>query len=158
MINDLSNIVYEYVARNVSLFVHAAVIADLDSGEILFATKLALEMFGYTLEEMTGQPVEIIVPIALRDKHIQYRKEYAGHPRSRPMGHGIILFGQNKTGEMIPVQVSLSPAEVLQRKVVVAFLVDLREAIKNARLIQSLVDQEDITNAEPSLRVGEGSP
>lgn len=138
--NSINDLVYESTAKDASLKVHAALIADLQTGLILYASDLARKVFGYDGELMVGVGVDNLVPDAVQDKHSDYRTEYAKHPRSRPMGHGLVLFGKKRDGTLFPVQVSLSSTDIMGIPVVVAYVVDLSEAVKTAVRIKDMVE------------------
>ena len=87
----------------------AAVVTDT-MGKIQFANKRAEQMFGYQLEELFGQPIEILIPKRF-DKHSKQRDAYLAHPRQRPIGNGLELFAVRKEGVEFPVEVVLSPLE-----------------------------------------------
>ncbi len=67
-------------------------------------------MFGWSREEMVGEPVEMLVPEALRDDHRRHRATYRRHPVSRPMGLGMELRAVGKDGVGFPVEISLGPS------------------------------------------------
>ena len=67
-------------------------------------------MFGCLRDEMVGQPVEILVPQALRDAHSRHRSAYGSDPVSRPMGLGMELEAVRKDGVAFPVEISLGPS------------------------------------------------
>ena len=67
-------------------------------------------MFGWLRDEMVGQPVEILVPKALRDAHRRHRSVYGSNPVSRPMGLGMELEAVRKDGVAFPVEISLGPS------------------------------------------------
>ena len=50
--------------------------------------------FGYLREELVGQPVQVLLPDRFRSVHVGHRAEYQAHPRTRPMGIGLELFGK----------------------------------------------------------------
>ncbi|MEO8099720.1 MAG: ATP-binding protein [Acidobacteriota bacterium] len=86
-------------------------IMQVDSaGRILLLNRITEEMFGYTREELLGQPVEMLVPAHRRGAHAQHRDGYAAHPSTRPMGAKLKLEGMRKDGRCFPVEISLSPA------------------------------------------------
>ena len=68
-------------------------------------------MFGYTPEELLGQPVEILMPERFRGKNAGHRSGYFADPGGRPMGVGLELYGCRKNGEEFPIEISLSPLE-----------------------------------------------
>lgn len=79
-------------------------------GSIHDANPRAEAMFGWLRDEMVGQPVEILVPQALRDAHRRHRTVYGSNPVSRPMGLGMELEAVRKDGVAFPVEISLGPS------------------------------------------------
>jgi PAS domain S-box-containing protein len=88
----------------------AMVIVD-HVGHIVLANKRAQDLFGYDVEQIVGQPVEMLMPEASHQRHRQHRNDYFVDPQTRPMGVGIELFGRRKDGREFPVEISLSPLE-----------------------------------------------
>lgn len=84
-----------------------AIIVVDSEGSIISANELAEQIFGYPHEELLGQPVEILVPEAFREKHVDYRKAYVRNPKSRPMG-AMELQARQKDGSLFPVEISLA--------------------------------------------------
>lgn len=80
-------------------------------GKIAVISAQAERMFGYSKEELVGQPVEILMPERFREKHFKQRSVYMEKPVSRPMGSGLELYARRKDGFEFPVEVSLSPVE-----------------------------------------------
>lgn len=66
-------------------------------------------LFGWSAEELAGQPIEVLIPDALRRVHRDHRARYTANPHNRPMGVGLDLMGRRKDGTTFPVEVSLSP-------------------------------------------------
>ncbi len=96
-------------------------------GRILLLNLVTEKMFGYTREELLGQPVEILVPDALRGDHAQHRADYWAHPVTRPMGSALQLHGRRKDGFSIPVEISLSPVKSEEGFRVTAVIRDISE-------------------------------
>jgi len=88
--------------------IDAMLIADRE-GCILLANPPAEKMFGYAAGELLGLPIETLLPHRFRHSHTALRTGYATQPRPRSMGSGMELFGQRRSGEEFPVEVSLSP-------------------------------------------------
>ena len=80
-------------------------------GRILLLNLATEKLFGYTREELLDQPVEILVPDAVRANHHKHRANYWDHPVTRPMGSGLELNGRRKDGSSVPVEISLSPVK-----------------------------------------------
>jgi anti-anti-sigma factor len=66
-------------------------------GTLVLASRHLEEIFGYPPTELTGQPLERLIPT-----HLQAA-------RARPIGTGALLTGLHKDGTTFPVEISLSP-------------------------------------------------
>lgn len=80
-------------------------------GRVLRANAQAARMFGYEQAELVGQPIELLVPQQLRDRHVEHRERYSAEPRARPMGIGLELQGRRKDESEFPVDIMLSPID-----------------------------------------------
>lgn len=80
-------------------------------GEIVFASSQVRPVFGHDPDELSGQPIETLVPQRYRHLHRHHRHRYLEDPRVRPMGMGFDLYGRRKDGSEFPVEISLSPVE-----------------------------------------------
>jgi PAS domain S-box-containing protein len=88
-----------------------AIIEVDHEGRIRLLNLATEKLFGYKRDELLGQPVEILVPDAVRPRHAQDRVSYGDHPFTRPMGSGLALHGRRKDGSSLPVEISLSPVK-----------------------------------------------
>jgi protein-histidine pros-kinase len=86
-----------------------AIIITSSEGRIILVNHQAENLFGYDRDELTGQPIEILVPERFRSRHPHHREGYFGSPRPRPMGAGLDLFGRRKDGSEFAAEISLSP-------------------------------------------------
>lgn len=102
----------------------ALVVAD-SHGIIRVANRLAAEMFGYSIDELVGNEVEMLVPVDVRSTHHADRLAYAEQPTQRPMGVGRRLTAERRDGSRFPVNISLSPIEVRGARYVVAAIRDM---------------------------------
>ena len=93
-------------------------------GLIVQANAAALALFGYAVDELLGQLVDLLVPSRF-GAHAAYRKRYVAEPRTREMGGGLSLFGLRKDGSEFPVDVMLSPLE--HGKLVLCVIRDISE-------------------------------
>ncbi|MFL5307083.1 MAG: PAS domain S-box protein [Polyangia bacterium] len=107
----------------------AMVIVGRD-GRITLVNSQTEKVFGYKRDELLGQPVEILVPDRFRSGHPGRRGSYFGDPRTRPMGAGIDLFGRRKDGSEFPAEISLSPMETEEGRLVTAAIRDISDRKK----------------------------
>lgn len=99
-------------------------------GRIVEANSQTERLFGYSRNELAGQPIEILLPERLRNQHRMHRDGFLLAPRSRPMGAGLNLIGRRKDGSEFPVEVSLTHARDAQGPgLVVAAVVDISERL-----------------------------
>ncbi len=86
-----------------------AIIVVDRNGLILFVNHQIEHYFGYTQDELIDQPIEILMPESLREKHVKMREHYMLHPTTRPMGAGLKLSGRHKDGHELSIDISLTP-------------------------------------------------
>ena len=122
-----------------------AIIEVDQEGRIFVLNQVTEKLFGYTREELLGQPVEMLVPEAARGHHAQHRANYKDHPATRPMGSTLKLEGQRKDGSRFPVEISLSPVkseEGFRVTAVIRDVTDRRRAEDHLRAVQEKFNQE----------------
>jgi PAS domain S-box-containing protein len=121
----------------VQLAPDATVVVD-GSGRIRIVNHLTEELFGYCVEEMLGQPVEMLVPERLRAVHQQHRATYASAPHVRPMGVSLPLSGRRRDGSEFPIEASLGPLDEGGESLVI---VSIRDITERQRLEQALAER-----------------
>ena len=110
-------------------------VALTDRGGTLALANLRLEeMFGYAHGELTGRPVELLVPADLQAAHRGHRAAYARAPRARPMGAGARLVALRKDGTTFPAEISLSPVATATGTFTLTVIRDVTEARRLADL------------------------
>jgi PAS domain S-box-containing protein len=97
------------------------------AGCILLVNGQAEQMFGYPREELLGQPVELLLPERFQGSHPEHRLRYHREPRTRPMGAGLELSGRRKDGTEFPVEISLSPLETHEGRLVTTIIRDVTD-------------------------------
>ena len=103
---------------------NAMVMVD-PAGNIVMVNAQAERVFGYSRAELTGQPVEMLVPERLRSHHPELRKTFFADPRPRPMGAGRDLYGLKKDGGEFPIEIGLNPIETDEGTMVLSAIVDI---------------------------------
>ncbi len=103
------------------------------TGHIIQLNTQVETMFGYSREELIGQPAEILVPVRFRQRHAGLRKKFTAAPQMRPMGMGRDLLGARKDASEFPVEIGLNSMATNTGNVVVATIVDITERKRAAR-------------------------
>ena len=75
----------------------AMVVVDAH-GLITVVNSQTENVFGYTREELFGQPIGILMPERFRAGHEPHRTAYQASPRLRAMGSGLDLLARRKDG------------------------------------------------------------
>lgn len=132
-----------------SLFENATegIILTNGRGQIILANPAAMRMFGYSVDELNGSNIEILIPRDIREKHVGLRNGFHQHPQNRSMGSGRDLYACRKDGSVFPVEVSLSHYKKEEETFVIAFIVDisLRKEIEN-NLVRKQKELENVTH------------
>lgn len=108
----------------------AGVLVVDSQGRITFANAAVERMFGYSRDELVGQPVEVLVPETARAVHAEHRGRYNVNPWVRSMGQGMVLAGQRKDGTVFPAEISLSSFSTDQGVLTNAFVVDISKRVE----------------------------
>jgi len=104
-----------------------AIVVTDSEGRITNANAQVQRAFGYTREELVGQPVETLIPERFRGVHPNHRQAYNAQPSVRPMGVGLELYGLRKDGTEFPVDIMLSPIETAEGRVTFSVIRDISE-------------------------------
>ncbi|MBK5273397.1 MAG: PAS domain S-box protein, partial [Bacteroidia bacterium] len=82
----------------ISLFENATegIILTNSSGDIILINPAAEKIFGYRAEEITGKPIETLVPDRFKPNHHQLRSGFYHHPENRVMGQNRDLYARKK--------------------------------------------------------------
>lgn len=139
-----------------SLFKHATegIVVVSSTGNIAMVNPRALSLFGYNeIEELVGQPIDLMIPRRLASKHVEHRDNFMNQPQARKMGIGRDLLALRKDGTEFPVEVSLSPFSTSEGQFVVSFIIDITERKKHEKALMEANQAIVRLNAELEARV-----
>jgi PAS domain S-box-containing protein len=129
---------FEYIHPRLDWLLSAArdpmLVCD-GAGVIVQANLPLASLFGWALEDLIGEPVEILVPAHARSRHALLRRH---GETARAMGNGRFM-AVDQAGNEFPVEVSLSPLEVGGSMLTLATIHDVRA---RAGAEQALRDSE----------------
>ncbi len=113
-----------------SLIVEAAPNAMImvdGADRIVLLNRQAELTFGYSREELLGQPIEVLIPQRFSAGHVALSGGFITKPDRRVMGAGRDLFGRRKDGTEVPVEVGLNPLDTSEGRFVLASIIDITE-------------------------------
>jgi protein-histidine pros-kinase len=120
----------------------ALLLAD-SAGTILFANRQVETLLGYEPAELVGQKIEVLVPDELRALHPAHRADFGAEPRTRAMGSGLELHARHRSGDSIPVEISLGPLTTEEGVVVCVAIRDVTERKLAEKLLTEARDAAD---------------
>ena len=123
----------------------AMVIVD-ESGSIVLVNGQVESLFGYSREELMGQPIERLMPARFQGGHVGHRTRYFREQSTRPMGAELALYGQRKDGSEFPIEVSLSPLQTESGLLVSSAIRDITDrhrADQQRARLAALVESSD---------------
>jgi PAS domain S-box-containing protein len=97
------------------------------NGVIRDANAEAVRLFGWSRDQLEGQPIEVLVPEDVRGHHHGHRERYADQPSRRPMGIGMELTAQRQDGSTFPVEISLNQMDAGEESFTVATVRDVSD-------------------------------
>lgn len=124
-------------------------------GLITLANARAQDMFGYTQDEMVGQPIELLVPTEKACLHQHYRQKYLESPQSRPMAKLQELWAQRKDGSRFPAEVGLTYLKDDPLVSVLATVTDVTMAREVQQNLRTSVEEKTNLLAERTALLNE---
>ncbi len=82
-------------------------------------------VFGYSRQELLGQPLDTLIPNKYHARHSAHFNEFIQKHDRRTMGKGRDVFGLHKNGTVFPVEAGLNPFVVYGKTFVMALVIDI---------------------------------
>jgi PAS domain S-box-containing protein len=122
------------------------IMIDGDGAIVLVNTEIE-RMFGYRRDELIGRPVDMLVPLGMRARHVVQRGAFMAAPGTRRLGAERDLRGLRKDGGEFPVEIGLNPIATPRGALVLGTVVDItarrkaREALEESeRMARGIID------------------
>jgi PAS domain S-box-containing protein len=113
-------------------------------GEIVLVNAQTERLFGWSREELLGQPVERLVPGHFQPSHPAQRARYRTEPCARLMGAGLNLYGVRQDGSEFPVEISLSPLQTDEEFLVLSAIRDITDRKQAEEALRKAHDELEI--------------
>ncbi|MGA2590882.1 MAG: PAS domain S-box protein [Bryobacteraceae bacterium] len=118
-----------------------AIIGVGDDRRIAVVNAMAERLFGYTRAELLGQPLEMLIPERLRERHRAHHASYVASRPARAMGPGGCLSGRRKDGSEFPIEVTLNTVQTRRGLLSVSFVTDISERRQQEEALQQTSEQ-----------------
>ncbi|QDT00251.1 PAS domain S-box protein [Adhaeretor mobilis] len=99
-------------------------------------------MFGYSVKEVIGQNISMLMPSPYREEHDQYLQNYLRTGEKKIIGIGREVVGRRKSGEEFPMELSVSEVRLKETRLFTGMVRDVTE-LKHAQ--QQLIQAERLT-------------
>ncbi|URK86200.1 PAS domain S-box protein (plasmid) [Rhizobium sp. RCAM05350] len=154
---EAQNAADAYHAVIVDNALDAIVVID-ETGAVVDFNPAAVSIFGYSRDEAMGQQIsELIIPATLRSAHDQGMASYMQSGITRILGRRLELEAVRATGEIIPVELTITEVKLGAKRLFAAHLRDLsaaRQAQAEIEHQREALHQKDKLAALGSLLAG----
>ena len=121
-----------------------AIISVDGEGRITLFNSTAERMFGYTADQVLGANVKMLMPLPYADEHDQYIRGYQQTGLAKAIGRVSSTRAKRKSGEVFPIELSLSEARLDNEILYTAIIRDVTERLRaeeELRELQRLTQQ-----------------
>ncbi|HET8839614.1 MAG TPA: PAS domain-containing sensor histidine kinase [Flavobacteriaceae bacterium] len=127
---NLFNVLFEAASEGIIV---------VDENQTMIATNHATaKMFGYESGELTGKPLNILIPAYYQSAHVREVTNFLKEGEKRRMGHGRDIYGVKKNGAEFPVEAGLNPFVWEGKKYVMSLIVDVSVRKETQQQIEKL--------------------
>ncbi len=102
-----------------------AIISANHRGEIVSWNKAAMRILGYTEEETVGQRLELIIPERFHEAHRNGMARFTATGKGQAIGTTVELAARMKSGEEVPIELSLSTWTVREERYYTGIIRDI---------------------------------
>lgn len=147
-IESRTNSIFQF---SIELFPSGVLVVNPDQ-KIHITNKILEETFGYEKGELVNQNIDILIAPEQIPNHHVLVSEYIKNPGDqRQMAAGRVVWGITKSGQSIPVEISLTVHEIENEKYTFASVVSVNEVgnqkkqfLESSRRLQRAVDATDV--------------
>jgi PAS domain S-box-containing protein len=94
-------------------------------GSVTSFSAVAVQLFGYSPEEVIGQNVKMLMPEPYRTEHDGYIRRYLSTGEARIIGYGRVVRGLTKDGAIFPIELAVGEARSDGQRIFTGFIRDL---------------------------------
>jgi PAS domain S-box-containing protein len=139
------------IAQRLLQFSPDAMLVVDGQGIIQFSNATSSSVFGYTPEQLIGQPIKLLIPERFHLRHGSHVASYLREPSSREMGARISdLFARRADGSEFPAGIRLSPFTDGGQSFVAAAIRDMTERRSISDALVAAREEADRANRAKS--------
>lgn len=107
-----------------------AIISIDEQQTITLFNKAAENMFGWTVDEVVGQPIEILLPDRYVERHKSHINSFRSGSATKYMGERQRLYGKRKNESEFPIEASISRIEMKDSITFTVIIKDITEHLQ----------------------------
>jgi PAS domain S-box-containing protein len=142
---------FSSIAQRLLQFSPDAMLVVDGQGIIQFSNETSSSLFGYTPEQLIGQPIKLLIPDRFHMRHGSHVSSYLREPASREMGARISdLFARRADGSEFPAGIRLAPFSDGDQNFVAAAIRDMTERRSISDALVAAREEADRANRAKS--------
>ena len=120
-------------------------IITVDEAQVIrMANPGAEAAFGYGVDEMVGQPLSMLLPEAVRERHATHVREFgAGSDRARFMNSRLPVTGRRRDGSAFPAEITISRMRIGDEVLYTSVVRDISERSRTQRELAAARQHEE---------------
>ena len=116
-------------------------------GRIQLINARTEDLFGYSRDELIGQPIDLLLPDRHQARHRAQVEAFFAAGQARAVGAGGELYGRRKDGSEVPIEIGLNPIDAPEGPATLASIIDITERKRSIDdLRRSNADLEQFAN------------
>lgn len=115
-----------------------AMVVIAENGVIRSFSPTAERMFGWTLEEVVGENIKLLMPEPYKAAHDGYLERYMRTGEKRIIGQGRVVVGQRRDGSTFPMELAVGEMRSGDQRYFTGFIRDLTERQATEARLQDL--------------------
>ena len=136
----------EQLNRLLEFIPHSIVVVER-TGTIMKVNAQTISVFGYSEDDLLGQPVAILLPERIKDRDRAARADWFSNSPDSTVS-GLEEFGRRKDGNEFPIEVSIGPVNIANETWAIAIIQDVTERRQSEEEIQELNEGLRQSNSE----------
>ena len=130
---------HNLLSKVIDISIYPIIIVD-DNQDILIFNQAVTQLFGYTADELAGQPIEMLIPAQFQEIHRHHMTKFANSTTSvRLMGERANVHARHKDGSLIPIEASIATQKIDNKNY---FSVTLRDITKRQQRDRQISENE----------------